>query len=425
MITQPKLMLLSPLVLTFILAWIFRAVGGGGGVRDEANMAKVVSMKLPDAKPDVKGKVPDKMDIYAKAAIDSAKYVEALKQDPYAAARVAGAAISGLDSLRIMARTGDKRLQTDLSARQLQMETTASEVMQRLNQLKALTQAQGGPAQAGQQPSGWAGQSMESYPRTMFSSQPFRTQPVMGREVTQPMSSARQDGELGRLEGMLDKIYRVQHPDLASRDTGGEHIEVAVLERSRKEESVHVLSGEGGTGETITNAFIEIGEKDTNDLHRFAGDAIPAVVANEQTLTAGTTVALRLTQEAVVRGILIPVGQEVNGVATLSGERLHIAIGSLRVGQTLVNVSLQVYDLDGLQGIRVPRALSRDVSKQSADEALGGLGIASVDQNLSAQAASAGLQFAKSLASRKVRLVRVTLPADYQVLLKNTKSNNY
>jgi hypothetical protein len=73
----------------------------------------------------------------------------------------------------------------------------------------------------------------------------------------------------------------------------------------------------------------------------------------------------------------------------------------------------------------VPGALTRDVSKQSADEALSGLGIASVDQNLSAQAASAGLQFAKTLASRKVRLVRVSLPAGYRVLLRNSKLNNH
>jgi hypothetical protein len=110
------------------------------------------------------------------------------------------------------------------------------------------------------------------------------------------------------------------------------------------------------------------------------------------------------------------------GVASLSGERLTVHVSSIRVGQAIVPVSLDVYDLDGLAGIRVPGAISRDVSKASADEALSGLGLASLDPSLGAQAASAGFQFAKSLASRKVRLVRVTVPAGYRVLLKNTKS---
>jgi hypothetical protein len=72
-----------------------------------------------------------------------------------------------------------------------------------------------------------------------------------------------------------------------------------------------------------------------------------------------------------------------------------------------------------MAGIRVPGTVTRDASKESASQALGGLGIASLDPGLGSQAANAGLQFAKSLASRKVRLVRVRLPAGYRVLLRN------
>jgi conjugative transposon TraM protein len=426
---RPKLMALAPPVFALILTGIFWSLDGGKGLPDDlkaAGLVKGVNMQLPDAKPDGKGKAPDKLDMYAKAAKDSAKFAEELKEDPYAAARIAGAAISGLDSMRVLMRTGDRRLQTDLNARQVQIETTADEVMQRMNQLKTLTKVS--PQAV---PGGWVGQNMETYPRSMSA---YNQRPEIASPWKQSQQTAsRPDGELAHLEGMLDKIYRVQHPDLVSKDTGGERVEVAVLERPGKEEPVRVLTGggkneagRGGEGaETVTNAFMEIGETDANDSNRFAADAIAAVVAEEQTLTAGTTVALRLSQEAVIKGQKIPAGQEINGVATLNGERLHIAISSIRVEQTLVNVSLQVYDLDGLQGIRVPGAMTRDVSKQSADEALSGLGIASVDQNLSAQAANAGLQFARSLASRKVKLVRVSLPAGYRVLLRNTKLNNH
>jgi conjugative transposon TraM protein len=305
----------------------------------------------------------------------------------------------------------------------VQVETTANQLLEKLNQFKSVTQPQAGAK------GGWVGQTMEPYPGAMYNNrQTFQIQPPAVR-ASQPNNGPHPDAGMSHLEGMLDKIFRIQHPDLVHADTADEGVEVALLQQPRKEEPVRVLAAGGetrsdGAGETFRNAFMEIDETSGNDSMRL-GDAISAVVAGDQTLTAGTTVALRLSQEATVKGQRVPAGQEVNGVATLSGERLNIAISSIRVGQTLVNVSLQVYDLDGLPGIRVPGALTRDVSKQSADQALSGLGIASLDQNLSAQAASAGLQFAKSLASRKVRLVRVSLPAGYRVLLRNSKSINH
>jgi len=52
---------------------------------------------------------------------------------------------------------------------------------------------------------------------------------------------------------------------------------------------------------------------------------------------------------------------------------------------------------------------------------LNGLSLAAVDPSLGEQAASAGLQFARSLAGKKVRLIRVGVPAGYRVLLRNIK----
>src|ERR1700722_10592228 len=138
-LAQPKLMALAPIAFVLILVGIFCAMGGGKGLPGDpkaAGMEKGVNIRLPDAKPDAKGKEPDKLELYNKGAEDSAKFAEQLKRDPYAAARVAGAAISGMDSMRALVRIGDKRLQTDLNARQMQVETTADELLQRINHLK-------------------------------------------------------------------------------------------------------------------------------------------------------------------------------------------------------------------------------------------------------------------------------------------------
>jgi len=97
-------------------------------------------------------------------------------------------------------------------------------------------------------------------------------------------------------------------------------------------------------------------------------------------------------------------------------------VTSIREGNGVMPVSLEVFDLDGMSGVRVPGAINRDVSKQSADEAINTLGVAPVDASVGGQATAAGLQAAKTLLSRKVRLVRVSLKAGYRVLLKNTKT---
>ena len=75
--------------------------------------------------------------------------------------------------------------------------------------------------------------------------------------------------------------------------------------------------------------------------------------------------------------------------------------------------------MDGLIGIHIPGSINRDVSKESANEAITGVGMTTLDPSLAAQATSAGIQAAKSLLSKKVKLVKVTVKAGYSVLLKD------
>ncbi|MBE7170032.1 MAG: conjugative transposon protein TraM, partial [Williamsia sp.] len=131
-----------------------------------------------------------------------------------------------------------------------------------------------------------------------------------------------------------------------------------------------------------------------------------------------------LVNDIYVNGTLIPRGTPVFGAASLSEERLKISIGSIRFRSSLYLVSLSVYDLDGMEGIFVPGTISRDVAKESAGQALQGIGLTTLDPSLSAQAASAGIQAAKSLLTRKAKLVRVSVKAGYRVLLKDASLKN-
>jgi len=72
-----------------------------------------------------------------------------------------------------------------------------------------------------------------------------------------------------------------------------------------------------------------------------------------------------------------------------------------------------------LPGIYIPGAISRDVAKQSADNSLQLMELGTMDPSLKAQAAAAGISTAKSLLSKKVKLVKVMVKAGYKVLLKD------
>ncbi|HEV9034974.1 MAG TPA: conjugative transposon protein TraM, partial [Puia sp.] len=154
-----------------------------------------------------------------------------------------------------------------------------------------------------------------------------------------------------------------------------------------------------------------------------AENIIAAVVDGAQTLVSGEEVTLRTAADAMLGGIRVPNGTALSGKAILSGERLLVTINATRIGSRVVPVALEVMDMDGMTGIRVQGSITRDASKESADQAMGALGITSMDAGVAGQVTAAGFQAAKTLLSRKIRLVRVGLPAGYKVWLKNTKSN--
>ena len=105
----------------------------------------------------------------------------------------------------------------------------------------------------------------------------------------------------------------------------------------------------------------------------------------------------------------------------MSNERLKITITSVRAGASILPVVMDVFDMDGLAGIYIPGSINRDVAKESTDNAVNSMGLTSLDPSLAAQATTAGIEAAKTLISKKVRLVKVTLPAGYAIFLQDKK----
>lgn len=169
-----------------------------------------------------------------------------------------------------------------------------------------------------------------------------------------------------------------------------------------------------------TNAFYgldhEVDQQAVNE------NAIEAVIHDTQKLLAGSAVRLRLLNDIAINGRPVPKNQFAYGTCSINGERLTIEITSIRTGNSLLPVSLSVYDLDGLEGIHIPGAITRDAAKEASGNALQNIQLMSLDPSIGAQAASAGIEAAKGLFSKKAKMVKVTVKAGYRVLLKDTNT---
>ncbi|WP_165870342.1 conjugative transposon protein TraM [Albibacterium bauzanense] len=215
-----------------------------------------------------------------------------------------------------------------------------------------------------------------------------------------------EDKEMEQLNEVLDKILKIQYPDLETKDVPNESVDM--------QNSVYAL------GASSDNPAIVNEESDSKK-----GNTIQATIHEDQDIVSGSVIKLRLLDSIHVNGVLIPRNRFVYGVATIDDERLKINIASLRYQNSILPIALSAYDLDGLEGLYIPGAITRDASKDGVNDAIQSLQVMSLDPSLSAQVAGAGVDAAKGLFRKKVKQVRVKVKAGYQLLLRDKNIKNH
>ncbi|WP_341836818.1 conjugative transposon protein TraM [Chitinophaga pollutisoli] len=239
------------------------------------------------------------------------------------------------------------------------------------------------------------------------------------------------DNELNQMGGMLKDILDIQHPERVrerirqqSAAKSGAAFPVTSIPRSATSAYFGGVTSPADTGkpkmvgaQPSKSVFYDNTAGNDTLFNQYL--AIQAAIHEQQSLVSGATVKIRLLQSVYVDGRLIPEGTFIFGSCQLTGERLGIEVTSIRTGTALFPVKLTVYDLDGNAGIRIPGSINRDASKESADQAIQSAAFGTLDPSIGAQAASAGIETARKMLSRKIKLVRVTLSADYPILLYN------
>lgn len=431
-----KFFLFLPLLVLPFTTLLFWTLGGGkgGNVQAGQSMAKGgLNAQLPDAylKDD---ESLTKLSYYEKAASDSQKLEEQLKNDPYYLKH--GKNITeglhqkgdtGLMSMqdRLNVLNTNSGLNTSPYNNSAYSDPNEAKVYDKLSKLN---RAMNGATLQSNRTKDYSPMSRNNQ-ASVNSADIDRLEEMMNRSRN---GESGEDPELQQLNGMMDKILAIQHPERVkekTRQTTGNENKgqvFAVTANSNNDNSSLLLSSKSAAvmdtprnNEVAANDFFSLVD-DMDNVPKQA-NAIQAVVHETGTVVDGGTIKLRLQTDISVNGTLVPKGSFVFGIASLNGERLNIKINSLRYKSSLFPVQLSVVDMDGMEGIYVPGAITRDVGKNSTERAIQNIGIPTLDPSLSAQAASAGIEAAKTLLSKKVKLVKVTLKAGYQVLLRDEK----
>lgn len=148
-------------------------------------------------------------------------------------------------------------------------------------------------------------------------------------------------------------------------------------------------------------------------------NAVPAVIHDDVIVTQGSTVKMRLLSDVQVEGRIIPRNSFLYGTCDISGNRLTIEATSVQYQNSVLPLSLHAYDMDGGEGLSIPGSVSRDAAKQGLASGTSSADLLSMSPNMGAQAAGIALQTGKALASKKIKLVKIHLKANYKLLLKS------
>ncbi|GHT32442.1 conjugative transposon protein TraM [Bacteroidia bacterium] len=151
-------------------------------------------------------------------------------------------------------------------------------------------------------------------------------------------------------------------------------------------------------------------------------NSIRACVYQTVTLTNGKEVQIRLLEPMRVGDMLIPVNTVVTGTCRIGGERMEVTVNSIQYAGNIISVEILVYDTDGQRGISVPGSDEINAAKEVAATLANSAGTSiMISDNAGSQlAADMGkglIQGASQYVSKKMSVVKVTLKANYRLLL--------
>ena len=413
-----KMLLVLPLITIPFITILFYILGGGRveGETAQNNQKKGFNFNLPIPK-FKEDSTLDKMSYYDQAASDSLKLLEQIKKDPNYLNGDKAAEFDQKFTEEYFERKIFPNGRSALNSDPLQ-HGNEKKVYEKIKMLQEVINQRTSADKFGQDMS-----EFENYGSSNETSKEIKNL----EQMMSSMGTAQEpDPELQQLGGMLENILDIQHPSRVEErlKQSSDNKKGKIYSVNRKKEINITTSLEQNIG-TVTNlkgnSFYGVDETLESESQP---NSIEAVIHETQTIVNGSIVKLRLRTDVILQSTLIPKNTFLYGTASLKGERLEVKINNIQYRNSIFPVELTAYDIDGIDGIYIPGAINRDVAKASADRSIQTLGLIGVTDSWGAQAAGMGIEAAKSLMSKKVKLIKVVVKAGYQVLLYDEKQKN-
>lgn len=146
-----------------------------------------------------------------------------------------------------------------------------------------------------------------------------------------------------------------------------------------------------------------------------SANLISAVIHNDQVISNGTKVKLRLTEDIVVDGVSVPRNSFVSGIATFSKTRMSIALNSVIVGNNIIPFNRVVYDKDGMEGIYLPDNFKSEAASDATSDVTSGA-MSAIGGPIGA--AGIAMSVGKNLVRKTIQRQTVTLKSNYKIFIK-------
>lgn len=219
-----------------------------------------------------------------------------------------------------------------------------------------------------------------------------------------------------------DEIIRIQKQirenNIASEDNSSSYNSYVtpartVVQKTHKhsKENVSVSAAIEHQPEIKNSRFFSAGNK-----RQLSGNSIRATVHGDQIVMDGSTLKMRLLEDVQADGVGVPRNTFVYGTVKIQNERVEVHITSVRVRNNLFKFEKEVFDRDAIKGIYVPGNIKSETRSEATDQSLNEIN-PSVD-GLIGSGVNAVVSAGKSVLSRNIKKIKVTIKTNYEIYLQ-------
>ncbi len=212
-------------------------------------------------------------------------------------------------------------------------------------------------------------------------------------------------------EAAKDSVRRTAQTAAVTEDNGGDNEEPAGVIGTdapvRRTSAMSTLDADAGSG------FSSLGDAADETVSENGDYPFECMFVRAEKLRSGSRVSVRLLEDMVVGGTLIPKNTHLMAMCSID-DRLQLTVSSVEMNSRIYSLGYEAYDTDGGRGIYCPD-LNADARRNVKSR-----GLSTLSGTLSSRLgriASDAVQTGVSIAQTKSGEVTVSVPAGYRFFI--------